>query len=58
MYNYTAQQKFVSVNLTMDSNRVLYAVYHAISRFFTAGQSFEILSVKTTKKAISSPIRS
>ena len=36
----------------MDSSRVFYADYHAISRFFTTGQSFEILSVKTTKKAI------
>ena len=44
--------KFVSVNLTMDSSRVLYADYHAISRFFTTRQSFEILSVITTKKAI------
>ena len=36
----------------MDSIRVLYADYHTISRFFTTGQSFEILSVKMTKKAI------
>ena len=36
----------------MDSGRVLYADYHAIFRFFTSGQSFEILSVKKTKKAI------
>ena len=31
---------------------VLYAYYHEISRFFTTGQRFEILSVKTTKRAI------
>ena len=36
----------------MDSSRVLNADYHEISRFFTTGQSFEILSVKMTKKAI------
>ena len=36
----------------MDSSLVLYADYHAISRFFTTGQSFEVLSVKKTKKAI------
>ena len=36
----------------MDSNRVFYADNHAISRFFSTGQNFEILSVKTTKKAI------
>ena len=36
----------------MDSSRVLYADYHAISRFFTTRQSFEILSIKTTKKPI------
>ena len=36
----------------MDSSRVLYAVYHAIPRFFTTRQSFEISSVKTTKNAI------
>ena len=50
--NYTTQQKFHPVNLTMDSSRVFYADYHAISRFFTTGLSFEILSVKTTKNAI------
>ena len=36
----------------MDSSRVLYPDSHAISRFFTTGQSFEIMSVKTTKKTI------
>ena len=36
----------------MDSSKVLYADYHAISRFFTTGLSFEILSVKMSKKAI------
>ena len=36
----------------MDFSRVLYADYHALCRFFTTGQSFEILSVKTTKNAI------
>ena len=35
----------------MASSRVMYADYHAISRFFTTGKSFEILSVKMTKKA-------
>ena len=30
----------------MDSSIVLNADYHAITRFFTTGQSFEILSVK------------
>ena len=33
----------------MDSSGVLYADYHAIARFFTTRQSFEILLVKTTK---------
>ena len=46
--NYTTQQKFLLVNFTMDSSRVLYAEYHAISRFFTTRQNFEILLVKTT----------
>ena len=50
--NNTDRQTFVTVNLTMDSSRILYAEYHAISRFFTTGQNFEILSVKTTKKGI------
>ena len=36
----------------MDSSIVLYADYHALSRFFTTTQSLEILSVKTAKKAI------
>ena len=36
----------------MGSGRILYADYYAISGFFTTGQSLEILSVKTTKKAI------
>ena len=36
----------------MDSSRVLYADYHAISLFFTTRHSFEILSVKTTNNAI------
>ena len=36
----------------MDSSNVLYPDYHAISRFFTARHSFEILSVKKMKKAI------
>ena len=36
--------KFVTINLTTDSSRVLYADYDAISRFFTTGQSFEISS--------------
>ena len=36
----------------MDSIRVLYADYHALSLFFTTVLSFEILSVKTSKKAI------
>ena len=35
----------------MDSSRVIYDC-HAISRFFTTHQSFEILSVKKTKKVI------
>ena len=43
---------YLTVNLTMDSSRVLYADYYAISRFFTTGQSFEILLFKTTKNAI------
>ena len=30
----------------------IYADSHAISRFFTTGQRFEILSVKTAKRAI------
>ena len=59
--NNTGRQKFVSVNVTIDSSGVLYAKYYAISRFFTTGQSFERLSVKTTKTDIltlfSSPIR-
>ena len=42
------KQKF----LTMDSSRVFYADYHAISRFFSTGQSFEILSVKMAQNAI------
>ena len=41
----------------MDSSRVIYAAYYAISRFFTTRQSFEILSVKTTKNAILTYIR-
>ena len=36
----------------MDSSRVIYADSHAISRFFTTRQGFEILSVKTTKNTI------
>ena len=36
----------------MDSSIVLYSDYHAIYQFFTTGQSFEILSVKTTKGGI------
>ena len=36
----------------MDSSRVLYADYHAISGYFITRQSFEILSAKMTKKAI------
>ena len=52
MWDYTGRQKFLTENLRIDSSRVLYADYHAISRFFTTGQSFEILSIKTTKKAI------
>ena len=36
----------------MDSSRVFYADYHAIFRFFTTLQSFDILSVKMTKMAI------
>ena len=55
MSNYTDQQNFFLLNLTTDSNTV-YADYHAISRFFTC-QSFEILSVKTTKNAILSYFR-
>ena len=51
-YSTKIKQKFVTVNLTMDSSRALYADYYALSRFFTTGQSFEILSVKSTKKAI------
>ena len=45
------KQKFESVNLTMDS-RVLFADSQAISRFFKTAPSFEILSVKSTKKDI------
>ena len=41
----------------MDSCRVVYADYDALYRFFTTGQSFEILSVKITKKAILSHFR-
>ena len=52
MFNYKIKQKFVPVTLTMDSSIVLYADYHAISLFFTTGQSFEILSIKSTKMAI------
>ena len=48
----TTKQKFLPVNLTLDSSRVLYADYHASPRFFTTRQSFEILSVKMTKKLI------
>ena len=36
----------------MDPSRDLFADYHAIFRFFTTVQRFEILSVKTTKNAI------
>ena len=41
----------------MDSRRVLFADSHAIFKFFTTGQSMEILSVKTTKKAILAYVR-
>ena len=50
--HYTVRPQCPPVNLTMDSCRVLYGDYHATSRFFTTRQSFAILSVKTTKKAI------
>ena len=40
------------LKLTMDYRWVLYADHHAIFQFFTPSKSFEILSVKTTKKAI------
>ena len=56
-YFNTIKQKFLPVNLRMNSSRVIYADSHAISRFFTTRQSFEILSVKTTKNAISTYFR-
>ena len=44
------KQKFLPVNLTMDSSRVFYSDSYAISRFFTTRQSFEISSVVKISK--------
>ena len=53
MSDNSVRQKFLPANLTMNSSRVLYADYYAIPRFFyNTRQSFEILSIKTTKNAI------
>ena len=49
---YILDKNLTNICFRKPNNGVLYADYHAISRFFTTGQSFEILSVKSTKKAI------
>ena len=50
--NNTAQRKFLFVNLTMDSSRVLYADSHGVFGFFTTDQGFEMFLIETLQEAI------